>query len=92
MEPEKQSKKKANIPIPGPGRKKGVPNKATQSIREMIEKSLGQVGGVDYLAEQAIKNPGPYLALVGKVLPLQITGEGGGPVVITIDPARMLKI
>lgn len=27
-------------------------------------------------------NPVPFLTLVGKVLPLQLTGEGGGAIII----------
>jgi hypothetical protein len=69
---------------PGPGRKKGVQNKATQEIKAMISQALDEAGGVAYLVECA-KNPrtaAAFLGLVGKVLPLQVTGEGGGPVQI----------
>lgn len=66
-----------------PGRKKGVPNKNTKALKDMILQALGQAGGVDYLATQAQKNPKAFLALLGRVLPLQVTGEGGGPVHIT---------
>lgn len=62
---------------PGPGRKKGVPNKDTAIIRDMIATALSQVGGVDYLARVAESHPGPFLGLVGKVLPLQVTGKDG---------------
>lgn len=65
---------------PGPGRKKGVPNKDTALIRDMIATALSQVGGVDYLAKVAESHPGPFLSLVGKVLPIQLTGEGGGDI------------
>lgn len=64
----------------GGGRPKGVPNKTTQAIKDMITQALDQAGGVTYLVEQAEKNPGPFLTLVGKVLPMQLTGEGGGPI------------
>lgn len=40
----------------------------------------GKDGLVGYLQQQAKDNPGPFLALLGKVLPMQIAGEGGGPV------------
>ena len=68
----------------GPGRPKGLPNKTTRLLKDMIVGALDNAGGVDYLTECA-KNPrtaSAFLTLVGKVLPLQITGEGGGPVVI----------
>ena len=79
MQSEKQS---AGIGkgTPGPGRKKGVPNKDTGLIRDMIAQALTQVGGVDYLATVAQSHPGPFLALVGKVMPVQITGANGGAI------------
>jgi hypothetical protein len=33
---------------------------------------------VAYLTAQAIENPGPFMALLGKVLPMQVTGGGEG--------------
>lgn len=65
---------------PGPGRKKGVPNKDTAIIRDMIAQALDQVGGVDYLARVAETHPGPFMGLIGKVMPVQLTGEGGGAI------------
>jgi hypothetical protein len=67
-----------------PGRPKGVPNKTTTLLKDAIIQAAEQAGGeggiVAYLQQQAVKNPGPFLALVGKVLPMQVTGEDGGPV------------
>jgi hypothetical protein len=78
----------------GPGRPKGVPNKNTGLIREMIAQALEEAGGVDYLVERA-KDPrtaSAFLGLIGKVMPVQVTGEGGGPLVITrIELAPMKK-
>ncbi len=67
---------------PGPGRPAGVPNKMTQEVKAMILEALEGAGGVDYLISCAKdqKTAGAFLTLVGKVLPLQVTGEGGGPV------------
>jgi hypothetical protein len=64
----------------GAGRKKGVPNKITGELKDMILQALADAGGVDYLKGQAENNPGPFLSLVGKVLPYQVTGADGGPV------------
>lgn len=66
------------------GRQKGVPNKMTTQLREMILGALNDVGGQKYLAKQAKDNPGPFMTLLGKVLPTQLTGAGGGPLQ-TID-------
>lgn len=63
-----------------PGKPKGAKNKDASLIRDMVATALSQAGGVDYLARVAETHPGPFLGLVGKVLPIQLTGEGGGPV------------
>lgn len=59
---------------PGSGRKKGVPNKFTQALKDQILGALDAAGGQDYLARQAEENPGPFMALVGKVLPTTLNG------------------
>src|SRR3954465_2174604 len=59
------------------GRKKGVPNKLNADLKAMILGALNDAGGQAYLARQAIESPGPFLTLIGKVLPLQVTGENG---------------
>lgn len=72
-------------PNAGKGRKKGIPNKFTGEVKQMILDALGEAGGVDYLVKQAKNNPGPFLTLVGKVLPLQITGPADGAIVHRIE-------
>lgn len=62
------------------GRKKGVPNKTTMALKEMILGALNEAGGLEYLQRQAEENPAPFMTLLGKVLPMQVTGENGGPI------------
>jgi hypothetical protein len=62
------------------GRQKGTPNKVNSDLKEMILGALAGVGGQDYLQRQAELNPGSFLTLIGKVLPLQLTGENGKPI------------
>lgn len=71
---------------PGTGRKKGSTNKNTQELREMILQALNEQdgGGVGYLKAQAATNPNSFMGLLGKVLPLAVTGADGGPVVVNI--------
>lgn len=68
----------------GKGRIKGVPNKNTQAIKDMLLASLDNVGGQAYFQKQAIDNPNAYMALIGKIIPAEvkkeITGADGGPI------------
>lgn len=70
------------------GRKKGTPNKTTALLKDAILKAAEAAGGsqgmVGYLQLQAMENPGPFMALLGKVLPMQVTGEGDGPLQVVI--------
>jgi hypothetical protein len=65
-----------------PGRPKGVPNKLTMQLKDMILEALVNKGGVSYLEVQAVENPNAFLTLVGKVLPIQaqVQGHDGGAV------------
>ena len=52
------------------GREKGTPNKTTALLKDAIL--------------QAAENPGPFMSLLGKVLPMQVSGEDGGPLQVVI--------
>ena len=67
------------------GRQAGVPNKVTGELKEMILTALDQAGGVDYLKARAVDTPGPFLALVGKILPMQVTGEDGKSIPVAVS-------
>ncbi len=72
----------------GKGRPKGAANKTTALLKDAILKAATDAGGkeglVGYLTRQAIENPAPFMSLLGKVLPMQVSGEDGGPIRITI--------
>lgn len=59
----------------GLGRKKGVPNKFTGALKEMVREALDQAGGVEYLTTQALESPAAFLTLVGKLLPAEINAR-----------------
>jgi len=65
----------------GPGRPKGMPNKATAELKSMILQALDKSGGVDYLVKRANdpKTAPAFLALIGKVLPLTLAGDPDAP-------------
>jgi len=81
---ENLQKRKFGGKQPGAGRPKGSVDKGNALIREMIVKALDQVGGVEYLAGVAVSHPGAFLTLIGKTMPLQVSGDGGGPVGMTL--------
>lgn len=66
----------------GKGRPKGAKNKTTALLKDAILKAaenagnkLGKDGIISYLESQAQENPGPFMALLGKVLPTQLEGN-----------------
>jgi hypothetical protein len=61
------------------GRRKGTPNKLNADVKAMILGALHQAGGEDWLLEQMNANPVAFMTLIGKILPLQVTGKDGGP-------------
>ena len=73
----------SNMGNAGKGRPKGVPNKVTGQLKEMILAALEGAGGVEYLQAQAHESPAAFLALIGKILPMQLTGDVNNPVAIT---------
>lgn len=71
---------KANLTNAGKGRPKGSVNKTTALLKDAILKAAEQAGGkegmIGYLKKQATDNPQSFLPLLGKVLPMQVTGGG----------------
>lgn len=59
-------------PNMGKGRPKGSKNKAPAELRAMVLGALDTAGGETYLAQQAVKQPAAFMALVGKCLPKDV--------------------
>ena len=75
------------------GRKRGTPNKTTGLLKEAIlkaaelagEDGAGKGKTVGYLKNLAVNEPKAFAGLLGRVLPLQVTGEGeDGALIIEI--------
>lgn len=73
---------------PNQGRPKGLKNKTTQTALEAIALAADELGGADRLVEWAKEDPANEKVFWGtiypKLLPLQVTGEGGGALVVEI--------
>ena len=76
---------------PGQGRPKGCTNKTTQSAKEAIAQAADKLGGADRLVAWAKEDPQNERVFWGtiypKLLPLQVSGEGGGAIVFKLSNA-----
>ena len=71
------------------GRQKGTPNKTTALLKDAILRAAEKAGEkldgsnegglVAYLSKQADAQPGAFMSLLGKVLPLQLAGDPENP-------------
>lgn len=78
---------KRKPPAAGMGRPKGAVNKTTALLKDAILKAATDAGNGDmaaYLAQQAVENPGPFMSLLGKVLPMQVAGDSENPITINL--------
>lgn len=66
------------------GSRKGIPNKNTKALKDMILGALSDAGGQAYLTRQANENPGSFMQLVGKVLPTTLASADDKPLEIRI--------
>jgi len=75
---------KKRPPAAGMGRKKGSLNKTTKAAKDAIAAAAEALGGAERLTAWAQEDPQNERVFWGtiypKLLPLQVTGEGGGPV------------
>lgn len=74
--------KLGKVPNSGAGRPKGAQNKLSASAKENIAAVFIRLGGTAAMAEWASENKTAYYAIYSKLLPHEVTGEGGGPVQI----------
>ena len=59
-------------PNAGKGRKPGVPNRVTSNVKQMILGALDDLGGQQWLTEQAQADPRAFMSLLGRILPSEI--------------------
>jgi hypothetical protein len=84
---------KRKPPAAGMGRRKGSVNKTTAVLKDAILEAAkavghdgkGKGGLVGYLKRVAATDTKAFSALLGKVLPMQITGDAGGALQFVIS-------
>lgn len=76
----------------GPGRPKGLPNKTTAQLKDMILQALDKAGGVEYLLDCALneKTQGAFLSLIGRVLPMTVAGDPANPLQAIVRIERVI--
>jgi hypothetical protein len=68
----------------GAGRKKGIPNKLSTTVKDNIISVFDGIGGIKTMQAWAKKNPSHFYNLYAKLLPLQVTGDPENPLQIQI--------
>lgn len=70
------------------GRQKGVQNKFTTDIKQALLNAFNEVGGQDWFKKLATSDKRSFSALIGKLLPTQLTGKDGGPIDLLVQRAQ----
>ena len=60
----------------GSGRKPGVPNKLSATVKQNVIEVFEQLGGIEHMKQWAIDNPNNFYNIYAKILPTQ-TEIGG---------------
>ena len=70
----------------GSGRKPGVPNKLSSTVKENVIEVFNLIGGVEQMSIWAAQNPNQFYNIYAKILPMQteISGADGSPIPLSI--------
>jgi len=86
--------KKGMKRVPGSGRAKGTQNKVTLAFREALQVAFDQTGGAEAMAKwgRLKSNRRPFYEMCTKLIPLQVTGDNFGPLLMEHRNALSDKI
>lgn len=75
-------------PNAGKGRKKGVPNKFTRSVKEAVQAAFDEIqkDPKANLIAWGRANPGDFYRLSGKLIPTAVDAKVTGSVILKVDP------
>ena len=74
-----------NLPGPGPGRPKGVPNKFNGELKEAILAGVNgshKLGVSGFVLKLSLDTPTSAAALLGRLIPVSMVGTLGGKIVV----------
>jgi hypothetical protein len=60
----------------GSGRKPGVPNKLSSTVKQNVIEVFQNLGGVDHMTKWAVENPNQFYNIYAKILPTQTEVSG----------------
>lgn len=72
---------KKGVPNPNAGRPKGSPNKTTTSVKAALMQAFEGIGGAESFTAWAKKNPDEFYKIWVRMLPQEVTGADGAPLV-----------
>lgn len=70
----------------GSGRKAGVPNKLSSTVKDNVIAVFDALGGIDHMATWASENPNNFYNIYAKILPIQqeIGGIDGSSIPLSV--------
>jgi hypothetical protein len=78
-----------NLTRRGAGRPKGSPNKTTKAAKDTIALAAAELGGharlVKWAKEDPLNERAFWSTIYPKLIPVQLSGEGGGPVALSFQ-------
>lgn len=80
---------------PGPGRKKGIPNKATTAAKDAIAMAAEGLGGTSRLIAWAQEDPlnerAFWSSIYPKLIPVTLAGDAANPLQLEVRTVRYVK-
>jgi hypothetical protein len=71
----------------GKGRPAGSVNKLGSTAKENIAAVFVRMGGTAEMTKWAKANPTQFYSLYAKLIPVEVSGEGGGPLILQLSNA-----
>ena len=74
----------------GAGRKPGIPNKLSSSVKDNVIAVFESIGGTEHMQKWALGNPNQFYNIYAKLLPLQVAGDPNNPLHVVSKIERVI--